>query len=105
LDIGRRLLLANAQVAALRVAGMRAYAVSSFAHVLHDVRMRVAGLSGFGVASSRYARGPCSSLRHPIPSFAGALFRASARYILSIIAWPKPEHDTCVAPGISRAKS
>ena len=27
------------------------------------------------------------------------------RYIRSIIAWPKPEHDTCVAPSISRAKS
>ncbi len=26
-------------------------------------------------------------------------------YMRSIIAFPKPEHDTCVAPGISRAKS
>ena len=26
-------------------------------------------------------------------------------YIFAIIAWPKPEHDTCVAPGRSRAKS
>ena len=28
-----------------------------------------------------------------------------SRYIRSIIAWPKPEHDTCVAPSIRRAKS
>ncbi|GIK88275.1 MAG: hypothetical protein BroJett026_37560 [Betaproteobacteria bacterium] len=28
-----------------------------------------------------------------------------AGYIRAIIAWPKPEHDTCVAPSISRAKS
>ena len=26
-------------------------------------------------------------------------------YIRSIIAWPKPEQDTCVAPSIRRAKS
>jgi len=26
-------------------------------------------------------------------------------YMRSIIAWPKPEHDTCFAPSISRAKS
>ena len=26
-------------------------------------------------------------------------------YICAIIAWPKPEHDTCVASGRSRAKS
>ncbi len=26
-------------------------------------------------------------------------------YIWSIITWPKPEHDTCVAPSIRRAKS
>ena len=26
-------------------------------------------------------------------------------YIRSIIAFPNPEHDTCVAPGINRAKS
>ena len=26
-------------------------------------------------------------------------------YIRSIMAWPKPEQDTCVAPGIRRAKS
>ena len=30
---------------------------------------------------------------------------AMTRYIRSIIALPKPEHDTCVAPGIRRAKS
>jgi hypothetical protein len=29
----------------------------------------------------------------------------SRRYILSIIAWPKPEQDTCFEPGIRRAKS
>ena len=29
----------------------------------------------------------------------------AAGYICAIIAWPKPEHDTCVAPGRSRAKS
>ena len=27
------------------------------------------------------------------------------RHIWSIITCPKPEHDTCVAPSISRAKS
>jgi hypothetical protein len=27
------------------------------------------------------------------------------RYIRSIIALPKPEQETCVAPGMSRAKS
>jgi hypothetical protein len=27
------------------------------------------------------------------------------RYMWSIITWPKPEHDTWVAPGIRRAKS
>ena len=27
------------------------------------------------------------------------------RYIMSIITWPKPEHETWVAPSISRAKS
>jgi hypothetical protein len=27
------------------------------------------------------------------------------RYIMSIMTWPKPEHETCVAPSISRAKS
>lgn len=27
------------------------------------------------------------------------------RHMCSIITWPKPEHDTCVAPGSSRAKS
>ena len=26
-------------------------------------------------------------------------------YIRSIIAWPNPEHETCVAPVMSRAKS
>jgi hypothetical protein len=26
-------------------------------------------------------------------------------HMRSIIAWPNPEHDTCVAPCISRAKS
>ena len=33
--------------------------------------------------------------------------RRAARdaHILSIIAWPKPEQDTCVEPGIRRAKS
>ena len=31
--------------------------------------------------------------------------RATRCYIRSIIAWPKPEHDTCVAPSIRRAKS
>jgi len=30
---------------------------------------------------------------------------ARIRYILSIIALPKPEQETCVAPGMSRAKS
>ena len=37
----------------------------------------------------------------------GGLFcnTRSGRYILSIIACPKPEHETCVAPGIRRAKS
>ena len=29
----------------------------------------------------------------------------NARYMLSIITWPKPEHDTWVAPSIRRAKS
>ena len=27
------------------------------------------------------------------------------RHMWSIITWPKPEHETWVAPGISRAKS
>ena len=27
------------------------------------------------------------------------------RHILSIIAWPKPEQETCFAPCIKRAKS
>ena len=31
--------------------------------------------------------------------------RSRRRYIRSIMALPKPEHDTCVAPGIRRAKS
>lgn len=47
--------------------------------------------------------------RHPDPGRrstprAAATGRA-ADYIFAIIAWPKPEHDTCVAPGMSRAKS
>ena len=29
----------------------------------------------------------------------------ATRYILSIMALPKPEHETCVEPGMSRAKS
>ena len=41
--------------------------------------------------------------RPPTPR-AAATGRA-ADYIFAIIAWPKPEHDTCVAPGMSRAKS
>jgi hypothetical protein len=41
--------------------------------------------------SPRYARGPSPG--------------GSRRYILSIIAWPKPEQDTCFEPGIRRAKS
>jgi hypothetical protein len=40
------------------------------------------------------------------PRFAwGPAPGGSRRYILSIMAWPKPEHDTCLAPGMSRAKS
>ena len=35
----------------------------------------------------------------------GPLLRCSRRYILSIIAWPKPEQETCFAPCIKRAKS
>jgi hypothetical protein len=35
----------------------------------------------------------------------GGIAAAARRYILSIIARPKPEHDTCFAPGINRAKS
>jgi hypothetical protein len=31
--------------------------------------------------------------------------RPAARYIRSIMALPKPEHETCVEPGMSRAKS
>jgi hypothetical protein len=31
--------------------------------------------------------------------------RAPADYMRSIIALPKPEQETCVAPGMSRAKS
>ena len=34
-----------------------------------------------------------------------ALIDGASPYIRSIIAWPKPEHDTCFAPGIKRAKS
>ena len=29
----------------------------------------------------------------------------TARHMWSIITWPKPEHDTWVAPSMSRAKS
>ena len=39
---------------------------------------------------------------------AGFFLRAERRalaYMRSIITWPKPEQDTCVAPSISRAKS
>ena len=36
---------------------------------------------------------------------AGVEPRRRSDYIRSIMALPKPEHDTCVAPGISRAKS
>jgi hypothetical protein len=39
------------------------------------------------------------------PGNAGIVAAAARGYILSIIARPKPEHDTCFAPGISRAKS
>ncbi len=39
------------------------------------------------------------------PRCAGPLFRATARYIRSIIALPNPEQLTCVEPGIRRAKS
>jgi hypothetical protein len=31
--------------------------------------------------------------------------RYATRYMRSIIAWPKAEVETCLAPGISRAKS
>jgi hypothetical protein len=31
--------------------------------------------------------------------------RRMRRYIRSIMALPKPEHDTCVDPGMRRAKS
>src|SRR5262249_26192884 len=41
----------------------------------------------------------------PPPPRARALARCSGRYILSIIAWPKPEVETCFAPCIRRAKS
>ena len=30
---------------------------------------------------------------------------AETTHMFSIITWPKPEHDTCVAPCIRRAKS
>ncbi len=33
------------------------------------------------------------------------LSKRSKHHMLSIITWPKPEHDTCVAPSIRRAKS
>jgi hypothetical protein len=41
----------------------------------------------------------------PTPLAWGPSLAGSRRYILSIMAWPKPEHDTCLAPGMSRAKS
>ncbi len=43
----------------------------------------------------------------PTPALPGAagIAAAARRYILSIIARPNPEHDTCFAPGINRAKS
>lgn len=31
--------------------------------------------------------------------------RGKPDYMLSIMTWPKPEHDTWVAPSIRRAKS
>jgi hypothetical protein len=42
--------------------------------------------------------GPWPDERHRVP-------RLSPPYILSIMALPKPEHETCVEPGMSRAKS
>jgi hypothetical protein len=36
----------------------------------------------------------------PDPALAG-----TRAYMLSIITWPKPEHDTWVAPSSRRAKS
>ncbi len=67
-----------------------------------------ASASSTGVQDRHVARRPPTSTRNslPIPTLrVGPLVRPSRRYILSIIAWPKPEHDTCFEPGISRAKS
>jgi hypothetical protein len=41
----------------------------------------------------------------PDRSEASPLVLGKLRYILWIIAWPNPEDETCVAPGISLAKS
>lgn len=43
--------------------------------------------------------------RFPFAAQTGPLVARSVCYILSIIALPKPEHETWVAPGIERAKS
>jgi hypothetical protein len=64
--------------------------------------------AAFAVASPRRfrSRGPCSALPRRSPRYArGPSPGGSRHYIRSIIALPKPEQLTWVAPGIRRAKS
>ena len=56
-----------------------------------------------------YSHTPPDTKRPRSPMKAGpfqtSMNRLKTGHILSIITWPKPEQDTCVAPAIRRAKS
>jgi hypothetical protein len=71
------------------------------------------GLAGEGLEYALYDSQALRDFVGPEPrrtSDLGLVVRTSCdvlepRHMLSIITWPKPEHDTWVAPSISRAKS
>ena len=59
------------------------------------------------IGSERNLDPAFAGMTHPFPIAATPkrLALGRMRHILSIIAWPNPEQETCVAPGMSRAKS
>ena len=70
---------------------------------------------GSGTAEKLSASDPATTIEEKAPLLTDRGFRISgggcaarvhgSRHMWSIMTCPKPEHDTCVAPSISRAKS